>query len=230
MRRALLTAAALPLLVAGCGGKHAAAPSPTATAAAGTGSSLDQHGCIEHPAGHLGKDEPPLTKPTAKLDASATYVATVVTTCGTFKITLDAKDSPRTAASFRYLASKHFYDGLIFHRIITDFVIQGGDPKGTGVGGPGYTIVEPPPKHTKYTDGVVAMAKTDQEKPGTSGSQFFIVSGNQAASLPPDYAVLGHVTAGMDVIKRMNAIRTDPRTDSPDNPIVINSIRVTGGD
>jgi cyclophilin family peptidyl-prolyl cis-trans isomerase len=226
VRRALLTAGALALMVSGCGGKKdGAAPAAPVTKAA-----LDEHGCIEHPAGKLGKQEPPLTKPTARLDASGTYVATVVTTCGTFKITLDPKDSPRTTASFQYLASKHFYDGLVFHRIITDFVIQGGDPKGTGVGGPGYTIVEPPPKSTRYTDGVVAMAKTDTEAPGTSGSQFFIASGSQAATLPPDYAVLGRVTSGMDVIERMNAIRTDPRTDFPDNPIVINSIRVTGGD
>ncbi len=225
--RALLAAAALAALVAGCGG----AKKPETTAPESTAQAVDQNGCLLHPAGKLGKTEPALTKPRSGLNPAATYVATVDTTCGSFQITLDAKDSPKTGASFQYLASKHFYDGLIFHRIITDFVIQGGDPKGTGIGGPGYTVVEPPPRSTRYTDGVVAMARDPKRDPrGASGSQFFIATGKFATSLPPDYAVLGHVTSGMDVIKRMNAIRTDPRTDFPDNPVVITSLRVTGGD
>jgi cyclophilin family peptidyl-prolyl cis-trans isomerase len=124
------------------------------------------------------------------------------------------------------LAKHKFYNGTTIHRIVPDFVIQGGDPTGTGSGGPGYTIRERPPKDLKYTKGVVAMAKTDQEPAGTSGSQFFIVTGPGAAQLPPDYALLGKVTKGQDVVDRIGAISTDPSTNRPDNPIVFMSISI----
>jgi len=99
----------------------------------------------------------------------------------------------------------------VFHRIIPNFVIQGGDPTGTGNEGPGYETVEPPPASTKYTEGVVAMAKTESEASGTAGSQFFIVIGSDAATLPPDYALLGKVTEGLDVAKRIGNFG-DPNT------------------
>jgi peptidyl-prolyl cis-trans isomerase B (cyclophilin B) len=118
-----------------------------------------------------------LARPRERLQAGTTYVATVVTNCGEFEITLAARRAPRTGGSFKHLANQGFYDDTTFHRIVAGFVIQGGDPLGTGEGGPGYSVVEAPPRDLAYVRGVVAMAKTDIEAAGTSGSQFFVVTG-----------------------------------------------------
>jgi len=172
------------LLAAGCGGgssdEEAAATtatSPTAPSAAG------------RPA----------------LDSAKTYTVTLKTNQGTFAFDLDVKDSPKTTASFAALVRKGFFDGLTFHRIVPGFVIQGGDPKGDGTGGPGYTTDDPPPADAKYTKGVVAMAKTQAEPPGTAGSQFFVVTGADVG-LPPDYALLGKVSSGMDVVDEIDKL------------------------
>ncbi len=166
-----------------------------------------------------------LTKPHTKLDPKKTYVATVDTSCGSFQITLDAKRAPVTGGNFAYLVSKHFFDDLTFHRIVPGFVIQGGDPKGDGTGGPGYTVVEAPPANLTYNPGVVAMAKTQTDPSGASGSQFFVVTGAQAASLPPQYALLGQVTQGMNVVQAIGAVPADSQ-GVPSKPIVIKSIRI----
>src|SRR5207248_11635926 len=128
------------------------------------------------------KPRPPqhVPKPRLRLDPARTWFATVATSCGDFVIRLVVKAAPRTAASFAYLARRGFYNGLTFHRIVPGFVIQGGDPRGNGQGGPGYSVVEAPPHSLKYTRGVVAMAKSEIQDPGTSGSQFFIVTGPDA--------------------------------------------------
>jgi peptidyl-prolyl cis-trans isomerase B (cyclophilin B) len=152
-------------------------------------------------------------KPTITLDPKKTYDVTLQTNCGDITIRLDVKDSPKTTASFVSLVRRHYFVGTIFHRIIPNFVIQGGDPTGTGTEGPGYTTVEAPPKSTKYTDGVVAMAKTETEAAGTAGSQFFVVIGSDAATLTPDYALLGNVTKGLDVAKTIGTFG-DPNTGS----------------
>jgi len=136
------------------------------------------------------------------------------------------KRAPKTGGSFKYLADQGFYDGLLIHRIVPGFVFQGGDPEGTGQGGPGYTVVEAPPKDLSYDKYVVAMAKTGADPKGASGSQFFVVTGPDAAQLTPDYALLGKVTAGQDVADRIGAIITDPRSDFPDDPVLIESISV----
>jgi peptidyl-prolyl cis-trans isomerase B (cyclophilin B) len=170
------------------------------------------------------KGEGNLPKPKQALDAKKTYVATVTTNCGEFQITLDAKRAPKTGGSFKYLADKGFYDGLTFHRIVAGFVIQGGDPAGNGTGGPGYSVVEAPPNNLSYTKGVVAMAKTQDEKPGTSGSQFFVVTAEDA-QLPPDYALLGKVTKGLDVVDKISAVPTTS-DDQPSEPVVIKSVKV----
>jgi len=170
------------------------------------------------------KDNAKLPKPKEKLAAGKTYVATVSTTCGDFEITLDSKRAPRTGGSFKYLADKGFFDNLTFHRIVSGFVIQGGDPKGNGQGGPGYSVVEAPPKDLAYTKGVVAMAKTQSERPGTSGSQFFVVTAEDA-QLPADYALLGKVTKGLDVVDKISAVPTTA-DDQPSEPVVIKSISV----
>src|SRR2546430_15781269 len=137
-------------------------------------------------------------KPTVQLQRSKTYLATVETSCGTFVIQLDSKRAPKTGGSFVALAKQGFYDGLGFHRIAPGFVIQGGDPAGNGSGGPGYKIREKPPKDIVYSEGTVAMAKGGNEPAGTSGSQFFVVTGGNA-NLAPDYVLLGRVIQGLDV-------------------------------
>jgi peptidyl-prolyl cis-trans isomerase B (cyclophilin B) len=217
VRRVLLLAAVL----AACGGgsdKPEATPVPTEQSAAG---------CQAVDPGGLKPRSTTLPKPTAKLDPAKTYVATLDTNCGTFEITLDAKRAPATGGSFKYLADHKFYDDTLIHRIVPEFVFQGGDPQGTGEGGPGYSVVEKPPSTLKYTTGVVAMAKTAQEAPGTSGSQFFVVTGDDALTLGPDYALLGKVTGGEGVVQRIGQIVTDPRTDKPDEPVLVKSVRVT---
>jgi peptidyl-prolyl cis-trans isomerase B (cyclophilin B) len=165
-----------------------------------------------------------LKAPRASLDPKKQYVATVTTNCGNFSFALDVRHSPRTAASFAALAAHGYFDGTIFHRIVPGFVIQGGDPTQTGGGGPGYVTVDRPPRATRYVRGVVAMAKTATEAPGTSGSQFFIVTAADA-QLPPDYAVLGRVTKGAAVVAKIGTLG-DPATEHPTQPIVVSRLRV----
>jgi peptidyl-prolyl cis-trans isomerase B (cyclophilin B) len=214
---------ALVLGVAACGGGDDSGGESTPEAA--PPSAAETAGCekVDAPAPKQNADLP---KPKEKLKAGGTYVATVDTSCGTFKIALDAKQAPRTGGSFKYLADKGFYDGLTFHRIVAGFVIQGGDPKGDGTGGPGYTVVEKPPGGLQYVKGVVAMAKGGSEPPGASGSQFFVVTAEDA-QLPPDYALLGKVTEGQEVVDKIGAVPTTP-DEQPTDPVVIRSVKVTG--
>jgi cyclophilin family peptidyl-prolyl cis-trans isomerase len=150
--------------------------------------------------------------------------AVVATSEGTFTIRLAAETSPNTVASFEQLARKGFFDGTIFHRIVPGFVIQGGDPTGTGTGGPGYSVVDRPPADTRYVRGVVAMAKTGAEPAGTSGSQFFVVTGADVG-LPPEYAVLGKVVSGMPVVLKIGALG-DPQTEQPTRKITVEKITI----
>lgn len=163
--------------------------------------------------------------PSFQLSPAKTYVATLETTCGTFKITLDSKQAPKTGGSFVSLARKGFYDGLTFHRIVHGFVIQGGDPTGSGSGGPGYSVRERPPRDLVYSDGTVAMAKTGLERAGTSGSQFFVVTGPDA-ELEPVYALLGRVTDGLDVAHQLQNVETNTN-DGPFTPIVIKKVTIS---
>jgi peptidyl-prolyl cis-trans isomerase B (cyclophilin B) len=202
MLRLILVCLLCGLLVAGCGGDDS--------------SSSDNPSASSTPSG------PP------KLDADKTYVAKVATNKGDFEITLDSKQAPITGGSFKSLADKGFYDKLTFHRIVPGFVIQGGDPNGDGTGGPGYTVEEAPPRDFKYTQGVVAMAKTGSEPPGTSGSQFFVVTAADA-QLPAEYALLGRVTKGAGVVSKIAAVKTNPSSEKPLQPVTINSIKVSEG-
>lgn len=149
------------------------------------------------------------------------------TTEGDFTIELDTENWPLTANSFAYLTEQKFYDGLGFHRIVPDFVIQGGDPTGSGSGGPGYSLVEKPPKGTKYPIGTVAMAKTGTEAPGTSGSQFFIVTGAQGSTLTPDYAIAGKVSDGMDEVEAIGNLGSADET--PTKQVVITKATLEKG-
>ncbi|HWT25509.1 MAG TPA: peptidylprolyl isomerase [Solirubrobacteraceae bacterium] len=211
------------LAIAGCGGddEGGAAATPTPEDTGGE----QQTGCAQV-AAPKPKDTQ-LPRPREPLDRSKTYVATVTTNCGEFEITLDARRAPRTAGSFKYLADENFFDDTTFHRIVPGFVIQGGDPAGVGTGGPGYSVVEAPPSNLAYTRGVVAMAKTEIEEAGTSGSQFFVVTGEDA-QLPPDYALVGKVTGGQDVVDRIAVVPVGAQ-DRPVQPVVIEDVSVEEG-
>jgi peptidyl-prolyl cis-trans isomerase B (cyclophilin B) len=170
-----------------------------------------------------------IAPPTRRLDPSKHYVVTLATNCGVIAIELDVKDAPRTTASFAYLVRRGFYNGLTFHRVAANFVIQGGDPNGDGSGGPGYTIVEPPPPNLDYTLGTVAMGKTGAAPPGASGSQFFIVTA-QDAQLPPQYALVGKVIgsyAGVEAIGKLPT--TPPQDGAPNQPVVISQATLASG-
>jgi cyclophilin family peptidyl-prolyl cis-trans isomerase len=172
-----------------------------------------------------------LARPTTRLNPAKTWTATVETSCGTFAIRLAVRQAPKTTGSFASLVRRGFYDGLTFHRISQGFVIQGGDPQGDGQGGPGYSVVEPPPKGIAYTRDTVAMAKTQTEPSGTSGSQFFVVTGEDAsatAGLTPDYALLGKVVTGADVVQRIGSVDADPQTEAPTDPVVIRKVTLAG--
>ena len=158
------------------------------------------------------------------LDKSKPHTVHVLTNFGSFDVRLDVEDSPCTTSSFAALVRKRFFDGTIFHRIVPGFVIQGGDPTGTGRGGPGYTVVDVPPKDSLYTKGVVALAKTAADPPGTAGIQFFVVTADNAG-LPPQYAILGVVTKGLPVVERIG--RLGNAREQPTRRVAVLRMNVT---
>lgn len=167
-----------------------------------------------------------LKAPPQTVKSGDELTAVVDTSCGTFDIALDTTQAPITTNSFAYLADQGVYDDSLWHRIIPGFVIQGGDPATDGSGGPGYSVVEAPPKTLKYKPGVVAMAKTGTESAGTSGSQFFVVTGT-SSPLPPEYALVGTVSDGMDVVDKLGKLGSAAGT--PTQVAVINSIKIEKG-
>ena len=148
------------------------------------------------------------------------------TTEGKIVCRLFAKDAPKTVNNFVFLARYHYYDGIIFHRIIKGFMCQGGDPTGSGRGGPGYRFADELPAPGRYEIGSVAMANAG---PNTNGSQFFIVSGQSGVRLPPQYSLFGKVVKGLEVLAEMEAVETD-RSDRPKTDVVINSVTITEND
>jgi len=217
------------------GAKATTEPAPTRTATTPT-SPADPNirprsardGCRAVAAPEPGT-QPSRRRPRRRLSTKRRHTAILRTNCGTIRIRLDVRSSPKTTASFASLARNGFYDGLTFHRIAkpggNDYVIQGGDPLGTGNGGPGYTVVEDPPGDTRYRRYVVGMAKSEDERQGTSGSQFFIVTAAEAP-LPAAYALLGRVIGAKKVVRRIAALATDPATEMPIDPVVMSSVRV----
>ena len=216
----------LAALIAGCGGgggtKTSEIPGGGSVTPTTTQAAKPPAGCtaVAKPA---PKKEGGQKKPKAPLASGKTYKLTFETNCGSFTVQLDTKTAPNASASMASLAKAGFFDGTFFHRIVPGFVIQGGDPTGTGEGGPGYKTVDKPPSGAKYTLGVVAMAKTGNEKPGTAGSQFFVVTGN--AGLPADYAVLGKVVSGLDVVKRIGQLGDS--SEQPTFTVVIKKATVS---
>lgn len=172
-----------------------------------------------------------LAVPEQTVRPGARLTAVVETSCGSFEIELDSERAPKTVNSFVHLAREEFYDGLVFHRLAQGpsgtFAIQGGDPLGSGIGGPGYSVDEPPPPNLAYTRGVVAMAKSSAEPPGRSGSQFFVVN-SVDAGLTPDYALVGKVSEGLDIVDRIAGIPADSR-ERPKQTVVIDSVTIEAG-
>lgn len=164
--------------------------------------------------------------PEMGIDTSKRYTATMTTTLGEIVIALDAVNAPNTVNNFVFLALNHYYDGVIFHRIINGFMCQGGDPTGTGRGGPGYRFDDELPKAGQYQVGSLAMANAG---PNTNGSQFFIVSGSSGVGLPPAYSLFGQVVKGLEFVETMQNVATGGG-DKPKTDVVINSVAITIAD
>jgi cyclophilin family peptidyl-prolyl cis-trans isomerase len=216
--RALPILLAALVFVAGCGSGSDEASSGDTSAT--TTTAVAECADVDAPD---ARDPEPATAPSEPLDPSKTYTLTFDTSCGSFTVTLDQKLAPKTAASLVALANDGYFDDTIFHRVVSGFVIQGGDPTQSGSGGPGYSTVDVPPSDAKYTKGVVAMAKSQVEAPGTSGSQFFVVTGEDAG-LPADYAIVGEVTDGMDTVERIDALGVPGGDGPPTKPVVVTSV------
>ena len=164
--------------------------------------------------------------PEMGIDPAKRYTATMETSMGTLVISLDPIKAPKTVNNFVFLALYHYYDGIIFHRIIEGFVCQGGDPTGTGMGGPGYKFADELPKPGQYEIGSLAMANAG---PNTNGSQFFLISGPSGVGLPPAYSLFGKVVKGLDVVDAMQRVQT-ARGDRPVTDVVINKVTITVAD
>ena len=187
--------------------------------ACGDGGKTAKGGCTD---AETHTHERALTNEHLKLDPAKTYRLVVETNCGDFTITLDPKLAPNATASLVSLAQRDFFDDTFFHRIVPRFVIQGGDPTGTGSGGPGYQTRDTVPPSARYVHGVVAMAKAPAEPPGTAGSQFFVMTSD--AGLPPEYTVVGKVTSGLDVVDRIG--RLGNAQEQPTRAVVISNVEV----
>jgi peptidyl-prolyl cis-trans isomerase B (cyclophilin B) len=200
---------------------EAAAASSAAEAAA---AAVPTPGCrhVPPPASRAGEQA---SKPSTRLDPARSYTVTLQTNCGPIAIQLAVREAPETTSSFAHLVQVGYYNDLTFHRIVSGFVIQGGDPNGNGTGGPSWQIVEPPPKNLRYTKGTVAMAKSGNAPAGASGSQFFIVTGS-SVNLPPVYALVGHVIGGEKAVEAIARVPTEAaegggEASRPRVPVVI---------
>jgi cyclophilin family peptidyl-prolyl cis-trans isomerase len=199
------------------GGATPAAPAPATTTPAASG--------CKQVSAPPPKPDGGAKKPTAPLDASKTWTLTFKTSCGDFTVKLDPKSAPNATASMVSLAKAGFFKNTIFHRIVPDFVIQGGDPTGKGTGGPGYSTRDKPPKNASYTKGVVAMAKAPQEPAGTAGSQFYVVTGADTG-LHADYAIIGKVSAGLGVVERIGQL--GDANEQPTQTVILYDVTANG--
>lgn len=164
--------------------------------------------------------EPPMC-----IDPAKRYTAEMVTSKGTMVISLNPSMAPKTVNSFVFLARYHYFEGIIFHRVIPGFVLQGGDPQGTGTGGPGYNFADELPPPGRYELGSLAMANAG---PNTNGSQFFIISGPDGMQLPPSYSLFGKVVSGLDVVAAIDALGS--RSGKPTERVVIEAVNITEAD
>ena len=160
------------------------------------------------------------------IDPAKRYTAEMRTSLGSMVIALDATSAPLTVNNFVFLSRYHYYDGVGFHRIIKNFMCQGGDPEGTGRGGPGYRFADELPKAGRYSVGSAAMANSG---PNTNGSQFFLISGPDGVRLAPQYSLFGTIVKGLEVLATMQAVKTGSG-DKPATPVVIESVTITEAD
>jgi cyclophilin family peptidyl-prolyl cis-trans isomerase len=176
------------------------------------------------------------TEPPMKIDTTKTYTATFKTSCGTIVISLDAKSAPHTVNSFVFLAQHQYFDGQYFTRLDTSIdVVQGGDPTGSGSGGPGYSIPDELHGGETYDTGVFAMAKT--AAPNSGGSQFFIITGTAGSGLnaSPNYTIFGRIISGLAIAQKIqalpilqpNAPPNTPGAQQPKNTVYIDSVTIT---
>lgn len=163
--------------------------------------------------------------PPMVIDPQKRYTATMVTTKGTLVIALDPLAAPKTVNNFVFLARYHYFDGIVFHRIIPGFVVQGGDPEGSGRGGPGYRFEDELPKPGRYQIGSLAMANAG---PDTNGSQFFIISGPNGVALPPQYSLFGAMVSGHEVVTALDAVGT--QSGAPSERVAIESVTIAESD
>jgi cyclophilin family peptidyl-prolyl cis-trans isomerase len=163
--------------------------------------------------------------PPMVIDPAKRYSAEMTTSKGAMTIGLDAVSAPGTVNNFVFLARWHYYDGISFHRIIPGFMAQGGDPEGSGRGGPGYRFDDELPAPGRYEVGSVAMANAG---PNTNGSQFFIVSGPDGCALPPSYSLFGKVVKGLDVVQAIESVGT--RSGAPSEAVTIESVTISEAD
>lgn len=225
---AYLAAGALTAVLVACG----AGPRPTVTPTRGAAVPAASAASASVPGASTGAGAaasvPSASKktyakaPDMTIDQNKSYTALIKTSMGDITVALNAKDAPLTVNNFVFLARDGFYDGLTFHRIIKGFMIQGGDPNGTGTGGPGYKFPDEPVKG-KYEIGSIAMANSG---PNTNGSQFFICEGQNCTTLPPQYNLFGKVSAGQDVVSKIGSVQTGA-SDRPVQPVTIISITIT---
>jgi peptidyl-prolyl cis-trans isomerase B (cyclophilin B) len=214
---------ALVLALAACGGGGGSKTTTTAageTTATHAAQPARASGCTKATE-HLHANRQ-LPNQHLKLDPSKTWRLVFDTTCGTFIVTLNPKLAPNATGSLVSLTRRGFFADTFFHRIVPGFVIQGGDPTGTGTGGPGYETHDKVPASTAYDHGVMAMAKTSTEPAGTAGSQFFVMTATSA--LAPDYAVVGKITNGLGVVDRIGKL--GDASERPTQPVVIRTVKV----
>src|SRR5580658_8860509 len=159
------------------------------------------------------------------IDPAKRYTATMTTSKGTMVIALDPIAAPRTVNNFVFLSRFHYFDGIVFHRVIPGFVLQGGDPTGTGTGGPGYKFADELPKPGRYELGSLAMANAGSD---TNGSQFFVISGPDGMALPPKYSLFGKVVSGLETVATIDAVGTPGGT--PSESVTIVKVTITEAD
>jgi len=225
MRKGWMAAAALAalVLVAGCGTqKGPGTPGKPGEAYKQTPAQTETKPAAQAPAKKQWSAAPAM-----QIDPDKQYTATIKTNMGDIKVELFAKDAPKTVNNFVFLAREKFYDGVIFHRIIKDFMIQTGDPQGTGGGGPGYRFADELPVKRPYDPGIVAMANAGKN---TNGSQFFICNGvgcNRSLDPNPNYTQFGKVIEGMDVVQKLSNVEvvvSGGEKSKPKTPPVIQTV------
>jgi cyclophilin family peptidyl-prolyl cis-trans isomerase len=211
-------------LVSGLGvallGREERAPTPAASPTPTEGGAAAEVACGGEVPAAASAPRPTFDRPPPMRIRPETrrYSAVLHTSCGTIEVELLADVAPRTVNNFVFLARRGFYDGLTFHRVVRGFVIQGGDPRGDGTGGPGYTFQDELDNDLRYEVGTVAMANSG---PDTNGSQFFIVTGERGTELPKRYTIFGRVTRGLDVALRIADLESPETPEHPAQTVYI---------